>query len=89
MVNLAIRVVKGGIKSSVLARLVMGVVEKLRAAMESRFVRMAREVGRPLALRVSRIAVAWGNRLASLWARDDTFIRYLTVMHMNSPETFV
>jgi len=88
MVDLVIKVVRDCVKSSKLARLMKGVVTKLMQAMESQFVRVAREVGRPVAYRLSRIALAWGNTSAVLWVRDALFVRYLTVMYMNSPEAF-
>jgi len=86
MVDLAIKVVRGFIKGAMLAHLMRAVVAKLREAIESRFTRMVRENGRPLAARISRIAVAWGNRSAFLWSHDITFARYLAVLHMNLPE---
>jgi len=88
MVNLAIRVVRGCIKGSRLAQLMMGIVAKLTEALENRFVRMVRETGRPLAAKLSRIAVAWGNKSAVLWAGDAAFVQYLAVMYVNSPEPF-
>lgn len=39
--------------------------------------------GRGLALRLSNLAQAWGNRVVSDWAEDQGFIQYLTVMDLN------
>jgi hypothetical protein len=44
--------------------------------------------GTPLARRVSTIAQAWGNKIAKLWASDQTFIRYLTVIDQNNLTMF-
>lgn len=46
------------------------------------------KVGRPMALRMSRIACFWGNRDAERWARDEGFVRYLTVVDMNNIPMF-
>ena len=40
--------------------------------------------GAPLAKRVSIAAQAWGNKAAKLWANDEAFIRYLTVIDQNN-----
>jgi hypothetical protein len=82
-VNLAIRVVEKVVKSSLLARLMMGIIDKLKQATESRFLRMVGKVGLPLARKLSGIAQVWGNKSASQWAEDPGFIRYLTIMQMN------
>ena len=44
--------------------------------------------GQPLAKRISLIAKGWGNNLASKWAYDEGFIRYLTVIDMNDLPIF-
>ena len=83
MVNLAIRVVEKVVKSSLLARLMVGIIDKLKQATESRFLRMVGEVGLPLVRKLSGIAQVWGNKSASQWAEDPGFIRYLAIMKMN------
>lgn len=82
-VDLAIRVVER-VSSRLLRRVLSAVVEKLAEALESPVRRLMRNVGSSRALRLSRIAVSWGNRQASSWARDAGFVRYLAVMHMNA-----
>jgi len=37
------------------------------------------QVGKPIALRLSRIAKSWGYGAAENWAEDEGFIRFLTV----------
>ena len=83
MVNLAIRVVEKVVKSSLLARLMVGIVDKLKQATENRFLRMVGEVGVPLARKLGGIAQVWGNKSASQWTEDPGFSRYLTIMWMN------
>ena len=82
-VNLAIRVVEKVVKSSLLARLMMGIIDKLKQATESRFLRMVGEVGLPFARKLSGIAQTWGNKSASKWTEDLGFARYLTIVRMD------
>jgi len=86
MLNLAIRVVRDCIKGALLARLVRAVITKLIWAMESRLARMVKENGRPLAAKLSRIALGWGNKSALRWAGDVAFMQYLAMLHVNSPD---
>jgi hypothetical protein len=67
------------IKSGVLAKVVAVIMEKLQSSMESIVDRLVRTVGLPLARKISDIAVSWGNRLASMWADDVAFARFLVV----------
>jgi len=46
---------------------------------------MMERIGKPLAERISLIALRWGYRKAYGWARDKGFIRYLTIMSLNAP----
>jgi len=86
MVNLAIRVVEKGVRSSLLARLMAGIIDKLKEATESRLLRMALKIGLPLARKLSGIAQSWGNKSASQWTDDPGFIRFLTIVKMNMPK---
>ena len=85
--ELTMRVVKR-IRSFFLARVVTSIVEKLLDAMESRVTRLMREVGQPLAQKLSGIAQKWGNNSAASWIADPGFRQYLTVMYMNMPSVF-
>ena len=76
------------IRSARLAKVLMAILIKLKLAMESAVERMVRVVGRPLALKVSNIAVSWGNLSASQWAEDSAFARYLAITQMNTPRLF-
>lgn len=86
MVNLSIRVVEKDVKSSLLARLMAGIIDKLKEATESRFLHMVLEIGLPLARKFSRIAQGWGNKSASQWTDDLGFMRFLTIVSTNAPE---
>jgi hypothetical protein len=85
--DLTIKVVKR-VRSFLLARVLSSIVRKLLDAMESRVVRLMREVGRGLAQKLSRIAQSWGNKSANKWAADPGFIQYLTINCMNTPALF-
>lgn len=81
--GLVIRVVER-VRSLLLAKVLTSILKKLFSAMESRVARIMREIGRPLAQKLSRIAQKWGNKPAVQWAEAPNFIRYLAVMHMNT-----
>ena len=67
------------IKSTKLAKLVMAIICKLQSAMESVVDRWVRTTGLSLARKISAIAISWGNHLASRWAEDLDFARFLVV----------
>ena len=83
-VELTIKVV-GRVRSLLLAKVLTAVLEKLSTAVENKITRLMREVGCELALKISRIAQTWGYASATQWAVDLTFIRYLTVIKVNTP----
>jgi hypothetical protein len=76
IVDLTVKVVDC-IKSGRLAKVLEAIVEKLQLALESKADRLVRTIGLPLARKISDIAVSWGNLLASKWAEDCTFARFL------------
>ena len=65
------------IRSAKLAKLVTAIIGKLQSALECTVDRLVRTIGLPLAKKISDIAIRWGNRLASLWADDLAFARFL------------
>ena len=65
------------IKSTTLAKVVTAIITKLQCAMECVVDRWVRTVGLPLARKISSVAVSWGNHLASRWADDHAFARFL------------
>jgi len=82
-VDLTLKVVDK-VRSSVLTKMLVSIVAKLSAALESRVARAMREVGYSLAQQVSRIAQEWGNKSAAKWKADNSFVQYLAVMCLNS-----
>ncbi len=86
-VNLTVKVVKK-VRSFLLTRVLASLVKKLQEAMESMVVRLMKAVGTSLAEKLSHIAKKWGHASATRWAKDPSFIRYLTVAYMNTPAMF-
>jgi hypothetical protein len=67
------------IKSATLAKVLTAIMLKLQARTESMIDKLVRTIGLPLARKISNIAVSWGNRLASMWADEPGFARFLLV----------
>lgn len=80
------------VRSFILARALAPIVKKLLEAFQALRELMIkvvgevdywmREVGRALAERLAGIAQLWGNRSAYKWLKDESFIRYLTIMNL-------
>jgi len=87
LVNLTIKVVDG-VRSFTLAKALLSVIKKLEDAFESRVLRIVKEVGFPLARKLSLFAQKWGNNLAKNWMRDIFFAKFLAIMHINNPGVF-
>jgi len=86
IVDLTIRTVKK-IQSSTLKEILMTISEKLKESMESQVTKFTETIGRPLAHKIACLAASWGNSRALNWAFKSEFIRYLVIMHMNTPAT--
>jgi hypothetical protein len=82
LIDLTIKVADS-IRSVSLAKCVLSVTRKLEGLLESRLARSIREVGFPLACKLSLFARRWGNLRAAEWAEDAGFARYLAVMYLN------
>ena len=87
LIDLSIKVVEK-VRSPVLARSLISVIEKLLEAMESEVARLMKTVGRQLAQKLSEIAQGWGNKAARLWATDLGFVQYLAVTQKNLSPIF-
>jgi hypothetical protein len=88
LLSLTIRVVQR-VRSSILAKLVSRIVDKLCEAMDSKIFRLMKTKGRVLAEKLSRIGQVWGNKSATSWATDQGFIQYLTVNNLSSFGGFI
>jgi len=86
-IDLTIRLVEK-VQSRLLTQVLNKILGKLFEAMESRVSRLMREVGTPLAEKLSVVGKSWGCKSASSWARDPGFIKFLTVNYMNTSRLF-
>ncbi len=83
LVDLTINVTDS-IRSSLLAKGIFEVVDKLEGLLESKFVRLARTIGQSLAQKASSIAQGWGNTVAKSWSTDHSFAMYWAIMQANT-----
>ena len=87
LVNLTIKVV-GHVRSLTLAKILFSISAKLKNAMESRVIHALKEVGFPLAMKLSLLAQKWNNDSARNWMYDVSFAKFLAILHVNNPTTF-
>lgn len=87
LMNLTLKVTKK-VRSKVLAKTLYSIVRKLLEALESKVDLSMRQFGAPLAKKLSLIAQKWGNNSAGNWSSDKSFVRFLTIMHINNPKVF-
>jgi hypothetical protein len=76
------------VRSLLLVKVLNSILRKLSRAAESMVSRLTREVGMPLAKKLSEIARSWGCKSANSWANDPGFIRFLAVNYMNTSGLF-
>jgi hypothetical protein len=88
LINLTIKVVNH-VQSCTLAEILSSIIAKLEDAFESsRIVQALKEVGFPLAHKLSLLAQKWRNESARDWMYDVSFAKFLAIMHMNHPAAF-
>ena len=87
LLDLTIRVVDN-IRSATLSKSILTLTRKLEEAMESSFSIRLREIGLPLAQKISLTAQRLGNNSASEWASESSFAIFLAVMHVNNVKMF-
>jgi hypothetical protein len=85
--DLTIRVVDN-IRGAKLAKSIAVVTRKLEDAMKSSFSNRLKEIGLPLAQKISFTAQKLGNISAVDWAFDSSFAIFLAVMHFNNVKIF-
>jgi hypothetical protein len=86
--DLTIRVVRYNVRSVALVKSIRAVMGKLEGLLESGLSRVIREVGFPLAQKLSLVAQKWGNTSANEWSSDSSFVSFLVVLSINEPKTF-
>ena len=82
LVDLTIKVADN-IRSPHLARCILAITGKLENLLESKLKRAIREIGLPIAQKLSLFAQKWGNKTAENWANDKNFACYWAVMKLN------
>ena len=88
LIDLTIKVARYTVRSVALVKSIRAVMEKLEGLLESGLSRVIREVGFPLAQKLSLVAQKWGNTSAKSWASASSFVNFLAVMYINDPKTF-
>ena len=76
------------VKSPKLAKIVAAIMTKLKEAMKGKVDKLMMDIGLPLARKLSAIAKSWGNISSIKWTMDSRFIHYLTIMQINTPNSF-
>jgi len=71
------------VESEVLGVVLVGIVDKLREAMKSEFVRLMETYGLERAREVVKMTLKWGYKSSVDWAREIGFVRYLTNLKVN------
>jgi hypothetical protein len=87
LVDLTIKVASS-VRSTTLAQNLLAITRKLEDLLDSSLLRAFRVVALKLAQKISLLAQKWGSTSAKTWDSDKSFIRFLTVMHINEPKTF-
>ena len=82
LIDLAIKVTHS-IRSPSLAKCIVSITRKLEGLLENRLERAMKEIGFPLARKLSLFAMKWGNSRAQEWTEDVGFVRYLAAMKLN------
>jgi len=71
-------------KNAALIDALTKIIVKIKDALTSPVAVFVNQVGKPLALRLSLLALKWGHKTADEWALDDAFVRYLAMRQLNS-----
>ncbi|MEM2703219.1 MAG: hypothetical protein QXR45_08670 [Candidatus Bathyarchaeia archaeon] len=79
LVDLTLKCVKQP-RSPRLIGVLASIIVKVKAFLAGPLRWLMGQVGKPLAMKLSKIAESWGNKEARKWAEDEGFIRFLTVM---------
>ncbi len=82
ILNLTIKCVDQ-VRSPILQNALSSIVSKIKEALENRFIIKAEKIGREKAEKLGNTAQKWGNKKASNWKKDKTFIIYLGVDSLN------
>lgn len=84
LIDLTIRVTKFKIHGTSLVDRLLTVTSKLENFLENKLSLMTRQIGLPLANKLSCLAQKWGNIKARDWQNDLEFARYLAIIKLNA-----
>jgi hypothetical protein len=87
LIDLTIKVTIS-IRSITLANNIRAIIKKLESLLESSLTRALKGIGLQIAQKISLIAQKWGNALARNWSSDLSFVKFLSVMHINQHKAF-
>lgn len=87
LIDVTLRVAKS-VRSVTLARALYSVMKKLESAFQNRIWNVVQNTGFLLARKLSMLAQNWGNSYAQNWAFDESFAKFLAIMHMNNVGVF-
>lgn len=87
IIDLTVKLIER-IKSPTLVRVIVKIIFKLNNALKSSFIKTAEEIGYGVALKSTELAYSWGSHEAKNWRSELGFIRYLGIMHLNTPTLF-
>jgi hypothetical protein len=87
LVDVTLSVAKS-VRSVILARALYSVMKKLESAFQNRIWNVVHNTGFLLAHKLSTLAQNWGNCYAQKWAFDESFAKFLAIMHMNNVGVF-
>jgi len=73
------------VRSIRVGRIIVGILAKLKEALESPFIKAVETQGITRARRIAAQAVKWGYKAARAWASDLGFASYLTLIDVNKP----
>ena len=76
------------VESAVLGVELVKILNKLRDALKSGFVKQMEAFGFKRARELAKLALQWGHGAAQVWASDLSYVRYLTLIDMNQPTGF-
>lgn len=65
------------------------IVKKLLDAMQGKISAAMKKIGLSTAQKLSQIAQKWGHKAALKWKADLSFVRYLTIMHINTLSLYI
>jgi len=87
IIDLTVKLIER-IKSPTLVHVIIKIIIKLNRALKSSFINAAEEIGYGIAVKSTELAYAWGSHEAKDWRSELHFIRYLGIMHLNTPTLF-